>query len=149
MSAAALLDRLERVTQSGPGWRARCPAHDGKSQTLSIRETDDGRVLVHCFAGCDVLDVLAAAGLQITDLFPARLGQHYSPSSSSVPARDALALIDHEIIVASLILCDVLKERKADASQWQRLSLCATRISEARSMSCPPRVPKEAAHATS
>lgn len=108
MSAAALIDRLERVTQTGPGtWRARCPAHECRSQTLSIRETDDGRVLVHDFGGCAAVDVIAAVGLQMTDLFPARLPEHrYAPSRSAFPAREALALIDYEVMVALLIVDD-------------------------------------------
>jgi hypothetical protein len=51
--------------KSGAGWIARCPAHQDKSPSLSIRE-QDGRVLVHCFSGCsqaDVIDALRHQGL--------------------------------------------------------------------------------------
>lgn len=144
MAAAILLDRLERVKQTGADrWRARCPAHDGKSLTLSIRETDDGRVLAHCFGGCHITDVLAAVGLTVSELFPTRLGQHIPPARSGMPAREALALVDHEVLVATLIVADLLKERRATTDQWQRLALCSSRISDARSMACPARVPKE------
>lgn len=47
-------------------WTAKCPAHDDKSPSLSIRETADGIVLVKCHAGCDqdvVLDALRDLGL--------------------------------------------------------------------------------------
>ncbi len=45
----------------GDGWKACCPAHDDRNPSLSIREDKrDGTVLVHCHAGCDQLDVLAA-----------------------------------------------------------------------------------------
>jgi hypothetical protein len=44
---------------SGAGWMARCPAHDDRSPSLSIRERD-GRLLVHCHAGCLQADVIAA-----------------------------------------------------------------------------------------
>jgi DNA primase len=37
---------------------ARCPAHDDREPSLSIRETD-GKVLVRCHAGCDQRDVIA------------------------------------------------------------------------------------------
>jgi len=65
-----LLSRLDRVRQVGAGrWVARCPAHDDRSPSLSIRETGDSRVLVHCHAGCDAFDVLQAIGLQFSDLY--------------------------------------------------------------------------------
>lgn len=62
---------------SAPGtWLASCPtaAHTkgDRSRGLSIRETDDGTVLIHCHAGCDVHAVLSAVGLQAADLFPPR-----------------------------------------------------------------------------
>jgi hypothetical protein len=39
--------------KAGSGWTARCPAHDDRTPSLSIRDTDDNKVLVHCHAGCD------------------------------------------------------------------------------------------------
>ncbi len=35
------------------GWMARCPAHDDRKPSLSIREGDHGKVLVCCHAGCE------------------------------------------------------------------------------------------------
>lgn len=70
-SADPLLHRLEGVQKSGNGWRARCPACDGRSRKLSIAESD-GRVLVHCFGGCAAADVLAAVGLRWADIMPPR-----------------------------------------------------------------------------
>lgn len=79
MSADALLSRLEGVRQRGPGsWSARCPAHEDKGPSLSIRETDDGTVLVHCFAGCSAAEVVHAVGLELWELFPPRPESHYS-----------------------------------------------------------------------
>lgn len=73
MPAADLLSRLDRVQPRGHGrWMARCPAHDDRGPSLSVRELDDGRVLVHCFAECPVDDVLAAVGLEMDALFPPR-----------------------------------------------------------------------------
>ena len=71
MSVDNLLARLDGVRSTGAGkWRARCPAHDGKSLNLSIGEADTGTVLIYCFAGCGVANVLAAIGLQFSDLYP-------------------------------------------------------------------------------
>lgn len=77
MTAARLLDRLESVKQTATGrWIAKCPSHEDQRASLSVRELDDGRVLVHDFAGCDVADVLIAAGLTFDDLFPPRADGH-------------------------------------------------------------------------
>lgn len=43
----------------GQGWTARCPAHEDRKPSLSIRDAD-GVALVHCHAGCDQRDVIAA-----------------------------------------------------------------------------------------
>lgn len=70
MTVEIVLSLLEGVRRSGGGWMARCPAHEDRSASLSIGAGSDGRVLVHCFAGCDTADVLAAIGLGFADLFP-------------------------------------------------------------------------------
>jgi len=52
--------------KTGHDWMARCPAHDDREPSLSIREADDGKVLVRCHAGCDqarVIEALRARGL--------------------------------------------------------------------------------------
>ena len=68
MKAVDVLDRLEQVTGGKGKWMACCPAHQDKSPSLAIKEADD-RVLVHCFAGCETSDVIAAIGLNVGDLF--------------------------------------------------------------------------------
>jgi hypothetical protein len=133
VSAATLLDRLERVRETVSGrWLARCPAHQDKSPSLSIRELDDGRVLVHDFGGCEVGDVLAAVGLTVADLFPQRLPEHaYKPSHARIPARDLLEIVSQEINVAALVAADFLAGKTITESDWQRLALAASRIGKA------------------
>ena len=48
--------------KAGNAWMARCPAHDDRVPSLAITDTSDGTVLVHCHAGCDQRDVIAALG---------------------------------------------------------------------------------------
>jgi len=56
--------------RTGTGkWQARCPAHSDRSPSLSIREGADGRILLHCFAGCTVPEILAVLKLSSRDLF--------------------------------------------------------------------------------
>lgn len=102
-------------------------------------------MLVHDFGGCDVHEVLSAVGLTVSDLFEKATSYTVTErrSSASMPAREALALVSHEVTVALLIVGDILKERKADAKQWQRLALASNRIGQARSMSCPARLSRE------
>ena len=66
-----VLPLLTKVRRRQPGqWSACCPAHEDKGPSLSLRETPEGTVLLHCFAGCAVADVAAAMGLELHDLFP-------------------------------------------------------------------------------
>jgi hypothetical protein len=67
-----LLGRLEAVRRNGDGrWMARCPAHGDRTASLSVRQGDDGRILVHCFGGCEFRDIVATLGLEPQQLFPA------------------------------------------------------------------------------
>lgn len=70
-----LLSRLQGVKQQGERHVACCPAHQDKSPSLSLSRGKDGRALVHCYAGCETRDVLAAVGLEMRDLFPENLSQ--------------------------------------------------------------------------
>jgi hypothetical protein len=45
--------------KAGSDWSARCPAHDDRTPSLSLRDTGNGKVLVRCHAGCDQDDVIA------------------------------------------------------------------------------------------
>src|SRR5262249_57070124 len=43
----------------GGGWMARCPSHDDREPSLSITDSQNGKVLVRCHAGCDQDDQIA------------------------------------------------------------------------------------------
>ena len=58
MTAAEIAHALGGAKRNGRGWVARCCCHQDKSPSLSLRDGDN-RLLVHCFAGCDVRDILA------------------------------------------------------------------------------------------
>jgi len=71
-TCARLLSGLKGAKPSGSGWTAKCPAHDDRRQSLSLREGDDGRALLTCHAGCNLSAIIAPLGLSERDLFPAR-----------------------------------------------------------------------------
>lgn len=79
-----VLDLLEQVHPSGDGWKARCPAHDDTNPSLAVSEGDDGRCLLHCFAGCSVDAVVDALGLTMPDLFPDDGDDHHNESLASM-----------------------------------------------------------------
>ena len=64
-----VLDRLEGVRESNGSWTTLCPAHDDREPSLSVREGDDGRVLLRCFAGCETENIVAELDLEMKDLF--------------------------------------------------------------------------------
>jgi hypothetical protein len=80
MKVDQLLDRLEYVKPTGKGkWLCRGPARDDKSPSLQVQEADDGRILIHCFAGCGSADILDSLGLDFGALFPDTDTARYVP----------------------------------------------------------------------
>lgn len=80
--AEALTRALGGLWRNGSGM-ARCPAHDDRTPSLSIKAGEGGRLLLRCFAGCGFEEILEAArgrGL----LQP---GCHH-PNPEAVSARD-------------------------------------------------------------
>ena len=67
ISEADLLQRFDKVRETGRGWVGRCPAHQDRTPSLSIARGHT-RWLLKCFAGCDIAQVAGAAGLQVSDL---------------------------------------------------------------------------------
>lgn len=134
----SILDRLEGVKQTGPSrWLAKCPAHEDKSPSLSVRELDDGRLLLHDFGGCHTQAVLDALGLEMSALFPepleaTHLGAGYAPSHSRIPARDLLEIISEETSVIAIVAADFLARRAITEQDWRRLAAAASRIHRAR-----------------
>jgi len=66
---AADIARALGGRKTGNGWTAKCPAHDDRDPSLSISEASDGKILMHCHAGCEqgqVIDALRDRGLWTT-----------------------------------------------------------------------------------
>ena len=74
------LSRLQGVKKlAGGKYQARCPvpAHQDKRASLSLTEKD-GKLLLHCFAGCAFEDVLAALGISPTRTTPRKVIARYN-----------------------------------------------------------------------
>jgi len=71
------LSVLQDVKKVGSGYLARCPAHDDSTPSLTVHERG-GKLLLHCHAGCDFMDIIAA----IRD----RLDKHYVAPAKIVKA---------------------------------------------------------------
>ena len=132
MSADALLSRLENVKRTGAGrWIARCPAHDDRRASLSIREIEDGRILLHDFAGCPVEDVLSAVGLDMAALFPEREIQHGKLERRPFPAADVLRCVSFEALVVAIAAQNIANGKTLSDPDMARLRLAAGRLQAA------------------
>lgn len=70
----ALESRGSRISRSGSGRQAQCPAHEDRRASLSVSMGDKG-VLFNCHAGCSKPDILAALDLSWGDVFIAQDGR--------------------------------------------------------------------------
>ena len=127
MTVDTLISRLDKVRRTGRGtWIACCPAHADKTPSLTIRETDDGKVLLHCFTGCSALEIIDAVGLEMSDLFPPRQ-HHGKPERRPFPAADVLRALAAEALVVASCGVSMLAGRFTDADR-ERLILAVQRI---------------------
>lgn len=131
-----LLGRLKRVKGRNGSWTARCPAHDDKGPSLAIRHVDDGRILLHCFAGCQVESVVSALGMDMGDLFPPdnkRLEYPVEGKKRLKPAfyaSDLIRILSFEALVVSICASDVRKGKKLSDEDNERLKVAQQRIEE-------------------
>lgn len=114
-----LLENLQGVKVITGGWSAHCPAHEDARNSLSVSEGEDGRALVHCHAGCDPVNILAALQLSPADLFPPR-------EKAPKPARQIVARYDyrdeHGIVLYQSVRFepkDFLQRRRLSNGTWE------------------------------
>lgn len=137
MSVDNLLAKLDRVKPTGHGrWLARCPSHDDRQPSLSVRELEDGRLLVHCFAGCEIGQVVGAIGLGLADLFPPKsASDQFSGERRPFPAADVLAAIADETMLVATAAANLAQGVELTQADRERLLIAAERIQSARSLS--------------
>jgi hypothetical protein len=74
-----VLDKLEVVSRHSEKAMCFCPAHDDRSNPSLSLKAENGRLLMHCFAGCRPEDIVSEMGLQMKDLLSEGGGGPLSP----------------------------------------------------------------------
>ncbi|MCE9531476.1 MAG: toprim domain-containing protein [Planctomycetes bacterium] len=65
-----LAARLYNFNGDGETFSALCPGHADGKPSLAIRQLANGRILLHCHAGCKPEEVLSAINLDFSHLYP-------------------------------------------------------------------------------
>ena len=121
-----LLSHLEGVRRVGKErFVACCPAHGDKHPSLAIRETDDGVLLLHCFAGCEVSSIMGSIGLDVSDLYPKNEVSNRKAERRPFSANDLILLAAWESLLASIIVSDIARGNLKDK---ERLVVAAGRL---------------------
>ena len=118
MNIDNLISRLHKVKPNGIGkWLACCPAHPDKSPSLAIKEID-GKILIHCFAGCPVIDIVSAIGLELSDLMPDNPTYQKGTKPPRFNKYELFDRLASEVIILSLAIRHLLN---GDALQYHDL----------------------------
>ena len=133
MNAELIVSMLEGVKARGPNqWSARCPAHEDRGPSLSVKGMADGRVLLHCFAGCDVQRVLDVLGLDMQALFPLKQGPGSGHSAEKRPRLmskgQALEMLAAEALFVAVAAGNAARGVMLNAADTARLMTAAGRI---------------------
>ena len=133
MTSNTLLNALVKVKQTNHStWIACCPAHDDKNPSLAIRQVDDGRTLIHCFAGCSATEILDALGLSFDDLYPAKnLDTTYKPLRKTFDAHTTIQLLQFESLLVLECARTINRGEKLTDQDFDRLLKAAERIQRA------------------
>ena len=140
-----LLSRLDNVKPAGQGYRACCPAHESKSRsTLCIKQGDDGRVLLHCFGGCSVLEVVHNLGLELKDLFERPVVSNMTVEeklrirqlAKERQWKVALESLPLEIAIVEIAAVHLSKGEPLNERDHLRLELAGKRITSAKAVIC-------------
>lgn len=132
MSAELLLSRVKKVRRTaGNSWVACCPAHEDRSPSMTVKDVGDGRVLIHCFAGCDVESILGAVGMDWSDILPeSPIDHHIAPVRGKIFPNDALKVIQNEVRLVMVAAYDMRRGKSLSNQDMKRLETAMERINE-------------------
>src|SRR5215217_5007825 len=64
-----VLDKLDVTSRSSEKAMCFCPAHDDRNNPSLSLKAENGRLLLHCFAGCKPEDIVSKVGIGMQELF--------------------------------------------------------------------------------
>ena len=115
-----VLALLDKVKPTGAGkWKACCPAHPDKDPSLGIKEAEDRKVLLHCWAGCTIDQIVSGMGLEMGHLFPGEIKQRRGPSKAAVM---------HEQLVYHIGINTMQRGNRLDAKDRERFEIAKRRL---------------------
>jgi 5S rRNA maturation endonuclease (ribonuclease M5) len=85
-----VLGKLDGVRQQGGYWMARCPAHEDRQASLSVKRGTEQPVILHCHAGCELDVILDGIGLTRADISKPRdeSAQVWTPRGDAIDVYD-------------------------------------------------------------
>jgi len=137
MQIDEFLTRLQGVRSTGRDrWIARCPHHNDRRPSLAITKGDRVPILLHCFAGCDPDQIVAAVGLELSDLMPDKDPDFNDGERAriavSFTCEQALRCLGTEATFLFVIAADLAAGKSIDSLTKDRLIEAAFRVNEAR-----------------
>lgn len=133
---ADILPRLEKAKQTGRNnWLACCPAHDDHSPSMTMHETDDGRILVRCWTGCTFEEIVNAVGMGWEPWFPPKQDSDFKkPVRRPYPAADVLAAVADDVMHIAVFVANLGRkcEPAIEPEDYLNMLRATGRIVEAR-----------------
>lgn len=134
MSAAEIVAKLSKVKRTGNGnWLACCPAHEDTNPSMTLHEAQDGRILVHCWAGCTFEEIVGAVGLGWEPWFPPKQPDDFKRAvKRPYPAADVLEALSFECIVVAVHAADIATGVQLTEKEKVRLWIAFERFENGR-----------------
>jgi len=126
-----ILSHFNKVSRTSKNnqYQCLCPAHNDRTASLSIKFNDDGRVLMNCFAGCDIENIIGSVGLSFNDIIPNRIddlkpvGKIFNPYAVLKSLRD-------EIMIVLMMALSIRKKEQISNEDYDRFIIAYQRIRE-------------------
>ena len=125
MTIDQLLSRLDKVkaNSNDPNkWLARCPAHNDRSPSLGIKQTGEGKILIHCFSGCAVTDIVGAIGLTLADLMPNDPTHKKGVKPPRFNRFELFNILYFESIILRLAIRELLNKTELSSADLERIT---------------------------